>query len=57
MANQAKIVFLGATSMSFGLSMLRDIFSSVVRGSHAHTGWPQSSDTDENHGAGQDPEQ
>ncbi len=27
MANQTKIVFLGATSMSFGLSMLRDIFS------------------------------
>ena len=34
MANQAKIVFLGATSMSFGLSMLRDIFSSdELRGS------------------------
>ena len=28
MAKQAKIVFIGATSMSFGLSMLRDIFSS-----------------------------
>lgn len=28
MANQTKIVFLGATSMSFGVSMLRDIFSS-----------------------------
>jgi alpha-galactosidase len=28
MANPGKIVFLGATSMSFGLSMLRDIFSS-----------------------------
>ena len=28
MANQTKIVFIGATSMSFGLSMLRDIFSS-----------------------------
>lgn len=28
MANQAKIVFLGATSASFGLSMLRDVFSS-----------------------------
>lgn len=28
MARQTKIVFLGATSMSFGLSMLRDIFSS-----------------------------
>ncbi len=28
MANQTKIVFLGATSMSFGLNMLRDIFSS-----------------------------
>jgi len=27
MTNQTKIVFLGATSMSFGLSMLRDIFS------------------------------
>jgi len=27
MANQTKIVFIGATSMSFGLSMLRDIFS------------------------------
>jgi alpha-galactosidase len=27
MANPGKIVFLGATSMSFGLSMLRDIFS------------------------------
>jgi len=34
MANQAKIVFIGATSMSFGLSMLRDIFSSdELRGS------------------------
>ena len=28
MANRTKIVFLGASSMSFGLSMLRDIFSS-----------------------------
>ena len=28
MGNQAKIVFIGATSMSFGLSMLRDVFSS-----------------------------
>lgn len=28
MSNQAKIVFLGATSMSFGLNVLRDIFSS-----------------------------
>lgn len=28
MANPTKIVFLGATSMSFGLNMLRDIFSS-----------------------------
>ncbi len=28
MVRPAKIVFLGATSMSFGLSMLRDIFSS-----------------------------
>lgn len=28
MANRTKIVFLGATSMSFGLNMLRDIFSS-----------------------------
>jgi len=28
MARQTKIVLLGATSMSFGLSMLRDIFSS-----------------------------
>jgi alpha-galactosidase len=34
MANQTKIVFLGATSMSFGLSVLRDIFSSdELRGS------------------------
>ena len=34
MANQTKIVFLGATSMSFGLSMLRDIFSNdELRGS------------------------
>jgi alpha-galactosidase len=34
MANPGKIVFLGATSMSFGLSMLRDIFSSdELRGS------------------------
>ena len=34
MPNQTKIVFLGATSMSFGLSMLRDIFSSdELRGS------------------------
>jgi alpha-galactosidase len=33
-ANGTKIVFLGATSMSFGLSVLRDIFSSVeLRGS------------------------
>ena len=28
MSDQIKIVFLGATSMSFGLSLLRDIFSS-----------------------------
>jgi alpha-galactosidase len=28
MVKQTKIVFLGATSMSFGLSMLRDVFSS-----------------------------
>lgn len=28
MANQTKVVFIGATSMSFGLSMLRDIFGS-----------------------------
>ena len=28
MTNRTKIVFLGATSMSFGLSMLRDIFAS-----------------------------
>ena len=34
MSNQTKIVFLGATSMSFGLSMLRDIFSTdELRGS------------------------
>lgn len=34
MGNRTKIVFLGATSMSFGLSMLRDIFSSdELRGS------------------------
>ena len=34
MINKTKIVFLGATSMSFGLSMLRDIFSSdELRGS------------------------
>lgn len=34
MANLTKIVFLGATSMSFGLSMLRDMFSSdELRGS------------------------
>ncbi len=34
MAKQTKIVFLGATSMSFGLSMLRDVFSSdELRGS------------------------
>jgi len=34
MTNQTKIVFLGATSMSFGLSMLRDIFSNdELRGS------------------------
>jgi len=34
MANRTKIVFLGATSMSFGLSMLRDVFSSdELRGS------------------------
>ena len=34
MATSTKIVFLGATSMSFGLSMLRDIFSSdELRGS------------------------
>jgi alpha-galactosidase len=34
MTNKTKIVFLGATSMSFGLSMLRDIFSSdELRGS------------------------
>jgi alpha-galactosidase len=34
MSKPAKIVFLGATSMSFGLSMLRDIFSSdELRGS------------------------
>src|ERR1017187_10055184 len=28
MTNKAKIVFIGASSMSFGLSMLRDIISS-----------------------------
>lgn len=34
MSNRTKIVFIGATSMSFGLSMLRDIFSSdELRGS------------------------
>ena len=34
MANRTKIVFLGATSMSFGLSMLRDVFcSDELRGS------------------------
>jgi len=34
MANRTKIVFLGASSMSFGLNMLRDIFSSAeLRGS------------------------
>ncbi len=34
MTNKAKIVFIGASSMSFGLSMLRDIFSSgELRGS------------------------
>ena len=34
MINKTKIVFIGATSMSFGLSMLRDIFSSdELRGS------------------------
>ncbi|NVN88307.1 MAG: alpha-glucosidase/alpha-galactosidase [Rhodopseudomonas sp.] len=34
MTNRTKIVFLGASSMSFGLSMLRDIFSSdELRGS------------------------
>jgi alpha-galactosidase len=34
MTKQTKIVFIGATSMSFGLSMLRDVFSSdELRGS------------------------
>lgn len=34
MSNTTKIVFIGATSMSFGLSMLRDVFSSDdLRGS------------------------
>ena len=34
MANHTKIAFLGATSMSFGLSMLRDVFcSGELRGS------------------------
>jgi alpha-galactosidase len=34
MTNKTKIVFIGATSMSFGLSMLRDLFSSdELRGS------------------------
>ncbi len=34
MSNLTKIVFLGATSMSFGLSMLRDVFSTdELRGS------------------------
>jgi len=34
MTNRTKIVFLGATSMSFGLSMLRDVFcSDELRGS------------------------
>jgi hypothetical protein len=28
MSNHTKIAFLGATSMSFGLSMLRDVFCS-----------------------------
>ncbi len=34
MSNQTKIVFIGASSMSFGLNMLRDVFSSdELRGS------------------------
>ena len=34
MANRTKVVFLGATSMSFGMSMFRDVFSSDrLRGS------------------------
>ncbi|HUL89389.1 MAG TPA: alpha-glucosidase/alpha-galactosidase [Pseudolabrys sp.] len=34
MSNRTKIVFIGATSMSFGLNMLRDVFSSdELRGS------------------------
>jgi alpha-galactosidase len=34
MTNQTKIVFIGASSMSFGLNMLRDVFSSdELRGS------------------------
>ncbi len=34
MSNRSKIVFLGATSMSFGLSMLRDVFcNDELRGS------------------------
>ncbi len=34
MSNKTKIVFIGATSMSFGLSMLRDVFSTnELRGS------------------------
>jgi alpha-galactosidase len=34
MSNKTKIVFIGATSMSFGLSMLRDVFSNdELRGS------------------------
>jgi alpha-galactosidase len=28
MTNKTKIVFIGATSMSFGMNMLRDVFSS-----------------------------
>ena len=34
MTNQTKIVFIGASSMSFGLNMLRDVFGGdELRGS------------------------
>ena len=52
MTNKTKIVFIGATSMSFGLSMLRDIFSSdELRGSTLTLVGRNRADARENDGA------
>ena len=54
MTNKTKIVFIGATSMSFGLSMLRDIFSSdELRGSTLTLVGRNARDARQNDGARQ----